>query len=540
GNEVAVQEIYIDSRPANPPTVVWQSKLLAPGEEWQVPMDAHGMPGTNSAHVEVSTLPPLNLEKRLQFLISYPHGCVEQTTSSVFPQLHLSKLISLTTAQKAEVDKNITAGIQRLAGFQIASGGLSYWPGGDYVNDWANNYAGHFLVEAKRAGYSVPSSFLDNWIKYQQERARSNSDNNDYGDEVSAYRLYTLVLADKAELPAMNRLREKLIRMQPEQEAIARLLLGTAYLHMGLKDASKDIMGELNNALAPQRYSSYTYASDIRDESVLLTAMIKAGKGEGEAAWKVAEKIATGLGSDEWYSTQSTSWALLAMAEFVNKRDANSSGLKFSVKENTKSDWRAENIKQSFYKQDLANPKINIRNDDKKGNLRVLVSNRGIPATLDEQASNNGLKIDVNFMGIDSKPLDVQKLPQGTDFVAEVTVSADLNSVGQYKLEDIALTMIMPSGWQIRNERLEGNALPKGIDYLDIRDDRIMSYFGLWRDHQWGYRYNDRTQTSVTVRVILNASYAGKYYLPTWQAAPMYDEKIYARTKGYWVEVVNK
>jgi uncharacterized protein YfaS (alpha-2-macroglobulin family) len=100
--------------------------------------------------------------------------------------------------------------------------------------------------------------------------------------------------------------------------------------------------------------------------------------------------------------------------------------------------------------------------------------------------------------------------------------------------------MVMPSGWQIRNERLEGSQLPKGIDHMDIRDDRVLSYFGLWRNYYWSYRYHDGNQTSVTVRVILNASYAGKYYLPAWQAAPMYDEKVHARTKGYWVEVVNK
>jgi len=539
GNEIASQEIFIDSRPANPPTVVWQSKLLAPGEEWQVPFEAQGMPGTNTASFEVSVLPPLNLEKRLKYLIQYPHGCVEQTTSSVFPQLHLANLMILSPAQKAEIDKNIVSGIQRLNGFQMASGGLSYWPGGDYINEWGNNYAGHFLIEAKRAGYAVPSAFLDNWIKYQQERARANDDKNDYGDEVSAYRLYTLALADKAELPAMNRLREKLIHLKPEEQLSARWLLGSAYLHMGLKDASKDIMGNLTNVIPEHRYSSYTYASDLRDESLLLTTMIKADKAASEDAFKLAEKIATGLGSDDWYSTQSTSWALLAMSEFVSKRGGSNADLKFSVKQKPTDAWRPESVKQSFYKEDIANPHIQIRNDDTKGNLRVLVSNRGIPAALDEQATSNGLKMSVNFLGMDNKPLDVQKLAQGTDFVAEVNITAD-NNFPSYKLEDIALSMVMPSGWQIRNERLEGAALPKGIDYMDIRDDRVQSYFGLWRDHYWYYRYNDKNQTSVTVRVILNASYAGKFYLPAWQAAPMYDEKINVRTKGFWVEVIGK
>jgi alpha-2-macroglobulin len=550
GDESATQEIFIDSRPANPPTVVWESKLLAPGEEWQVPLEAQGMAGTNTANIEVSSLPPLNLEKRLSYLITYPHGCVEQTTSSVFPQLHLAQLVFLDSKQKAEIDKNIIAGINRLASFQTTSGGFSYWPGDGYVNEWASNYAGHFLVEAKRTGYAVPASMLDNWVKYQQEQARATGVASEYNDEVMAYRLFTLALADKAELPAMNRLREQLIRLDANKALTARWLLGSAYLHAGLKDASKDLLGNLSAAIPARSYSSYTYASDLRDQSLLLLTMLKSDVGQSlnnkssvdnkDQTWQLAEQVATGLGSDEWYSTHSTSWALLAMSEFVKKRGASNEAMKFSIKETPAANWKKEQVQQTFYKQPISQTKILVRNDDNKGGLRVLVSNRGIPASMDEQASNKGLKIAVNFLGIDNKPLSVEKLPQGTDFIAEVTVTADFNLASANKLEDIALTTVMPSGWQIRNERLEGAQLPKGIDHMDIRDDRVLSYFGLWRDYYWSYRYNDRNQTSVSLRIILNASYAGKYYLPSWQVSPMYDEKIYARTKGYWVEVVGK
>ena len=78
------------------------------------------------------------------------------------------------------------------------------------------------------------------------------------------------------------------------------------------------------------------------------------------------------------------------------------------------------------------------------------------------------------------------------------------------------------------------------INYLDIRDDRVMAYFSLWRDYYWYYRYQDRNQTSVTVRLVLNASYAGKFYLPGWQTSAMYNEDIQATTSGTWVEVVGK
>jgi len=147
------------------------------------------------------------------------------------------------------------------------------------------------------------------------------------------------------------------------------------------------------------------------------------------------------------------------------------------------------------------------------------------------------LSMRVHFMTLDNKPLDVQELAQGTDFVAEVDITGDFDSLGVSRLEDIALTMIMPGGWQIRNERMEDDRLPAGFDYVDIRDDRVLGYFSLWQNHSWSWRYKDRTQNAVTLRVVLNASFAGKYYLPGWQVSAMYDERIQARGKGYWVEV---
>jgi len=37
---------------------------------------------------------------------------------------------------------------------------------------------------------------------------------------------------------------------------------------------------------------------------------------------------------------------------------------------------------------------------------------------------------------------------------------------------------------------------------------------------------------------LLNASYLGKYYLPAVSAEAMYDETIFARVAGQWVEVI--
>ena len=494
------------------------------------------MAGTNQTTLEVSTLPPLNLEKRLDYLIGYPHGCLEQTVSAAFPQVRLSRLVNLNEAQTADIEKNVRAAINKLASFQQSNGGFSYWPGASYVNDWASSYAGHFLLEAKRAGHAVPTGLLDQWINYQRDLARNyRGQQQDYDATVAAYRLYTLALADKAELPAMNRLREQLRRPTDNRYNITAMrLLSLTYQHMGLKDAATDVLANASDQVPDYDVSGYTYGSELRDRGILLITRIRNGQAKEDSTWQLAEAIATELSSGNWYSTQSLAWALLAMSEFAQHSGAGDD-MRFAI--NTTNNWQNIQATETFYRQPLEQSQLSVRNDDDH-NIRVLVSNRGIPANLEEAASQHGLNIAVDFMTMDNQPLSVESLAQGTDFVAEVTVSADFITLPVDRVEDIALTLVMPSGWQIRNERLEGAQSPKGLDYMDIRDDRVLSYFSLWRDYYWSYRYNDRNQTSVTVRVILNASYAGKFYLPSWQANAMYDEKIHAKTKGYWVEVV--
>jgi alpha-2-macroglobulin len=541
GNESATQEIYIDSRAANPPTTETETTLLQPGATWTSSLKAHGLIGTNQASLEVSTMPPLNLEKRLEYVINYPHGCVEQTTSSVFPQLYLKHLVSLSDKQKSEIDNNIAAGIRRLAGFQHSSGGFSYWPSDGYVNDWASNYAGHFLVEAKRAGYTVPKNLLDNWIQYQINIARNSSSKNyDYEESVLAYRLYTLALADKPELPVMNRLREELKTTSQNDEnyyrPTARWLLASAYQHLGLTDAAQDVMGSVSSAVPAYKESGYTYGSETRDRGILLNALLHLNT-HSDIAWQVAEQIALELSSDNWYSTQSIAWSLMAMSNFSQKNTDGKKDIQFSVQAAGEKDWNKKTSKAIFYRQSLNNTQVSVRNDHDQP-VRVLLSNRGIAANLTETPIQEGLQMDVQFMTMDNKVINAEQLPQGTDFVAEVTINGEFNKLYLNKIEDIALTAVVPSGWQIRNERIEGKEMPKGIDYMDYRDDRVLSYFSLWHDYYWYYRYQDRNQKSITLRFILNASYTGKFYLPGWHASAMYNEKIQARTKGYWVEVV--
>ncbi|MGN6511420.1 MAG: alpha-2-macroglobulin family protein, partial [Chitinophaga sp.] len=173
GKERAEENVELDVRNPNPYVTNVIEHTLEPGASWDDSFMPVGMPGTNSGTREVSTIPALNLGKRLEYLIQYPHGCVEQITSGVFPQLVLGNITDLSERQKQAIERNIKAGVQRLRGFQLTDGGMGYWPGASAADEWSTNYAGHFMLEAQAAGYTLPPGFLDQWKKYQRNKAQS-------------------------------------------------------------------------------------------------------------------------------------------------------------------------------------------------------------------------------------------------------------------------------------------------------------------------------------------------------------------------------
>jgi len=523
GKETSAFDVELNVRNPNPPVTKIFEKELKPGETWATSYSAIGINGTNKATLEVASIPPLNLTKRLDYLIEYPYGCVEQTTSSAFPQLYLDQLLDLTARQKAETERNIKLTINRLNGFQLTNGGLSYWPGEGEADEWGTNYAGHFMLAAQAKGYSLPLGFLEHWKIYEKQKAQTWAPDTRsfYGsDLIQAYRLYLLALARSPELGAMNRLREfKYLSIE------ARWRLAAAYKLAGQPEIGLQMIANLPLIVKPYNSMFGTYGSDLRDDAMILETLTLLGQQQKAAA--ELRTVASRLSQDDWYSTQTTAYSLIAIAEYCGK---NKSGSKLLF--NYQAGNAASNINSPSYlwQSDVAanGGKVSLKNS---GNNRLYVRliQQGQPSSgQDVQSVINPdvLQMRVGYFTLGGKEIDPSKLTQGTDFVAQVNIK---NPGKRGRYDNMALTQIFPSGWEILNMRMIGNdeAFPSSeSDYKDIRDDRVYTYFSLPEDKE------------VTYYVMLNAAYAGKYYMPATYCEAMYNNSISALRKGQWVEVV--
>jgi uncharacterized protein YfaS (alpha-2-macroglobulin family) len=521
GDARAEQNIHIEVRSPNERTLRQQRAHIEPGESWTEHVVPHGLMGTNEVALEISSVPPLNLERRLDYLIRYPYGCVEQTTSSIFPQLFLSELTKLDPKQKQEIEDNLASGIEKLRGFQLASGAFGYWPGAAQVHDWATSYAGHFLVEASRKGYHVPVGILPDWLAHQRSMAQSWIAGGRASSFEQAYRLYTLALAGEPEIGAMNRLRETDSLNSP-----ARWLLAAAYREAGLPDAANDLVKGDAFAYGSYDTTSRTFGSKLRDKAIFLSGLVALDRIDEGAPF--VESISADLASDHWHSTQSTVWSLLALSRYVGgsgtpkaftARYALGDGPDVPIQS------EASIARVPLENFPAASEQVGIANDSER-RLYATLSTRGVPKAGTELAAAQGLKLDVRYSTVAGSPIDVSALTQGKDFVASVEVT----NTRERPLENLALTHVVPSGWEIHNPRFDasGKEPAAEVDYQDIRDDRVHTYFSL------------KGGEKKTFQLLLNAAYRGRYYLPAVQAEAMYDATVNGRTRGQWIEVVDR
>lgn len=520
----SVYETELEIRTVRRPQVKVTAATLEAGKSWKETVAMPGATGTNQLTLEVSDIAPVNLSSRLSYLLGYPHGCLEQITSKGFPQLYISSFTDLTPQQAKSTEEAVKEVIRRLRSYQTVDGAFAYWPGGTSSNGWGTVYATHFLLEASKKGYLVPEamkqSVLNNLRRVARNWKPATSYYMDSEETTQAYRLYVLALAGSPEMGAMNRLKE-----MKDLTSMSRWSLASAYALVGREDVAQDLISK--TTALPSGYSEYdeTFGSDVRDQSIQLMTLCLLDKGK-EAATLV-EELSKQLSSDDWLSTQSTAFALVALSDYLAKYRVDGAmdftyacGGKDGQVKTDKNIWS-----ETLLDKAGTSASVELKNTG-KSTLFARIITEGIPEQGEEKAYANGVSLAVSYVDLNGSPVNVAQLEQGTNFSAVVTVKNP--SARGYN--NLVLSEIFPAGWEILNTRFLNesvtDSLSAGVNYQDIRDDRVYSYI-------------DRLPagSQVTVKINLCAVYPGRFYLPPVYCEAMYDYLIRANTAGQEVTV---
>jgi uncharacterized protein YfaS (alpha-2-macroglobulin family) len=538
-NKTVELPTHIRVRASSPPIYRTEEETITPAESISVEVPQDGVAGSNRATLTVSTKQNVGLEHRMRWLLNYPYGCIEQTVSAAFPQLYI-EMFPTSESLTAETTANINAAIERLRKFQLPSGAFSYWPGGSAPSIWGTSYAGHFLLEAKDRGYHVPEDLYSRWLRYERSRAMTEQDSM----TARVYRLYLLAQAGEPAIGPMNLIRENNLQ---DMSDLQRWMLAAAYSAAGMRSTSRRILFGVGTRVDEYREFGGTYGSALRDTAMILhAATLTENSREADALF---DEVRSAVGSDEWYSTQETGYALLAMGAYLEELGATGSTRiagryvfpdERVVEFDSTSGSFALNISDSVYQYseggafDVSSPRVQVDLYDESTVSRAFVTLQweGVPLFWTDEEIENNLTIDVSWHDENGTSLDPRYLTQGQEFYGRFSVSR--TSSIRREIAEVYLDQIVPSGWEIVNPRLWGEGLPswtnrwgqEDAEYLDIRDDRVSWFFDMSRNRN---RYDFFMK--------FQAVYEGSFMLPPTAAGAMYDNEYRAVTRGDRVSV---
>ena len=505
---------------------------ITKGQSWDLKVPKIGIDGSNNATLVLSPFPNINFGKRLRNLIRYPYGCLEQTTSAVFPQIYLSNFIQYPEAFESEIKENVNRGLQKLRSFQRFEGNLSYWPYSQKVNSWANLYAGHFMISAKKAGYHVANDLYENWIKFVSGEARRSKGSY----QQRAYQIYLLALAERASLAEMNILRESHL---DKLSNVQKWLLAASYKLAGQANVAASISRNLSTEVESYQLFEETFGSSIRDLSLILEAAVILEK--FDLADQLASTISKRISSSSYYSTHSMGVAIMAMGKYCThlSKGAQAKVVGKVVLESGKEiPFEAKRASSIHLVGNFGkSAKVIFSDESTVDNLYATLSYNGVPLHDDIVDQDKNISLKVTYFNEEGETINPNELKQGYTFYAHYKVQ----NLSAQALRELALVQILPSGWEVENMRLLGQNLPSWMNemsisngnYQDIRDDRVMWFFDLCQPS----RYCDSKKEFI---LKINAVTTGEFEMPGTLVEAMYNNEFKSTRKGMKVKVLSK
>jgi uncharacterized protein YfaS (alpha-2-macroglobulin family) len=489
--------------------------IIKSGEEMKVDISSFGFEKTRNVDLQISGALVPNFTKHYHDLIRYPHGCLEQTTSKAISMLYIEDLMALTPKEALQNRDFLDAAILKIQSYQKSDGRFSYWRNG-YYHGWSDLYAGHYLIGARDKNLLFKEDALKSWLNDKTKTANqwqisgTVTPNLVQREEVlQAYRLFLLAKAGKPAKSAMNRFRKRNISPQ-----LAKILLSGAYYYTGMNDIGNTLLQDALRQGHSDKIYGYSFGSQVRNKAVTIYIMSLFNRGSDLD--KYYADWVNEVNQARWLSTQDQGFAFMACAAYYGEKQNIAAEVDFELisnKTKKRNKMPANEQERFHWDWDKLKDEAKIKNHG-SAKLFVHKTERAISEELYQPAKEAGLNLVVKYQKLNGDALNLENVKQGE----EILISVSVKNTEILDQENLALTVKMPSGWELLNPRLyttNKDATASSYIYQDFRDDKVYTYFNLNKNKTAAYKF--RAKANLT----------GDYYLPAVRCENMYKGDIY-------------
>ncbi len=524
GNAETTQiDVQLPLRSVAPPVTQTGYGVVRAGEPVDFIFPSNLIANSSEFSLTLSSFPNIAFANSIRYLLRYPHGCLEQTTSRVFPLLYFSDLarsVEPMLAAEDSVDYYVTAGITKLESMLMPSHQFSYWPGGTYVNPWSSIYASHFLVEARKAGYEVADRVYDAMLKGLRARAKFSPDMEESNNNakkvkreiaLATYASYVLAAAGQPDRGTMHYLKNRgassLSDYSHFQLAGAFALSGE--LETALSMLPVSISPSFNGKGTENWETGGTFNSPVRTQAIMLDVLAEVNENHPSIPMLVKNLSDAASDGSRWRTTQDNAFAFLALGKIMKKQtDTDYTGT-LKINGEHFADFDAAETRYTDEAWDGTRVQLTLEGE---GSCYYYWSAFGIQRDSFIEEYEREIQVQRRYFNKDGESL-TGTFVHGDLIVAEITVKALTAN-----LENVVVVDMLPTGFEIENPRLESRAgIPwlkaQGFkpDYLDIRDDRLIFFGTFPRQRERKFYYALRAVTQ------------GEFTLPPIAAEAMYD-----------------
>jgi uncharacterized protein YfaS (alpha-2-macroglobulin family) len=467
--------------------------------------------GKGVVRVSFSNSRMFELREGVNELLHYPYGCVEQTTSSMLPWVALRdfrNLLPELNRSEVEFKTAIDRGVARILSMQTGDGGLSYWPGGSTSEFWASAYGAIGLSSASKAGVEIPGSDMTRLSEYLSKQLRGAADSNDKW-ELSArtFACYALALHGQPEAAYHEVLFKKRAVLTQE----SRAFLALAILEGNGPAAMADTLLKMRDKAAE---ADVWFGSVSRTQGVRLLAWSRlAPKSDGTMA--IANALFDLRKNGHWLTTQGNIWAVLGLAEYVRRTEADRKDVKGSlIAGGEKAGFQLAGKGGYFEKEYTLAEAAGLKLvNPGKGRLFTQVKVETRPNTLVAERADRGYAIMRKYQKInDDGSLSELGEPQVGDRVL-ITIRFNAPARTSY----VAIDDPLPAIFEAVNPEFKTQQMNVDLatiwksDYNEIREDRALFF------------RNDLGEGNHEIRYLARVRAAGTATAPPTKVEEMYN-----------------